>query len=64
MPTIELQNNDDSKKSRKPASTTASVAASPGLWHYATVNGKARTYDRVGVNASGQEVYRDQNRRK
>lgn len=65
MPTIVLQNNDDSKRGKsKPAETTATVAASPGRYHYATVNGKARTFEKVGVDSSGNDVYRDQNRRR
>jgi hypothetical protein len=39
--------------------TTAVVGASPGRLHYATVDGKARCFERVGT-AGGNEVYREQ----
>lgn len=68
MPTIILQLNVNPKPSKVPAEkqktqTTATVASSPGRYYYATVAGKARTFERVGVDASGNEIYRDQNRR-
>jgi hypothetical protein len=67
MPTIVLQ-YDGGKAGRptkplKANSETASVSASPGRYHYATVGGRARTFERVGVDASGNEIFRDQNRR-
>lgn len=40
--------------------TTASVGSSPGRLHYATVDGKSRCFERVGVDSQGNEVYREQ----
>ena len=45
-----------------PLTTTAVVAASPGRIHYATIGGIPRDLELVGVDASGQSIYRDQNR--
>lgn len=66
MPTIELHYKTD-KKAQNPSlpiqrdvMTTASVGASPGRIYTTTINGKAQTFERVGTNASGQEVYRAQ----
>lgn len=66
MPTIVLQ-YDKGRKSGNPSlpapkdgTATASVGSSPGRLHYATVDGKPRCFERVGVDASGNEVYREQ----
>ena len=65
MPTIVLQYGKDVKSGpssapKKDGATTASVGSSPGRLHYATVEGKARCFERVGLDGSGQEVYREQ----
>lgn len=39
---------------------SVSVSASPGRYHYATIDGVPRTFERVGTDASGNEVYREQ----
>lgn len=64
MATIVLQGISKLGKSGKPkdVTTTQVVGASPGRVHYATFGGKDRTLERVGLDASGNEVYRDQNR--
>ena len=71
MATIVLQLSTPATKSaqqsappqRGMGSTTATVSRSPGRYHYATVAGRARTFEKVGVDSSGNEVYRDQTRR-
>lgn len=70
MATIILQLSNQGKPApnklpplRGMGTTTETVSRSPGRYHYATVAGKARTFEKVGVDASGNEVYRDQNRR-
>jgi hypothetical protein len=49
--------------SKTPPSITATVASSPGRTHYATIGGVPYTFERVGTDASGNEIYRDQTRR-
>lgn len=65
MATIVLQTNDGKKSGKTEKSdgvTTATVASSPGRLHYATIDGIPRTLERVGKDASGNEIYRDQKR--
>lgn len=64
MPTIELQGLSPKKGTpgRDVKPSTASVGASPGRLYTATLDGIPRTFERVGVNAAGQEIYRDQTR--
>lgn len=66
MPTIVLQTNQQrgsGGKDKGPSlSETAVVGSSPGRVHYATLGGKSRMFERVGVDASSQEIYRDQTR--
>ena len=52
----------DGKHNTRFAQTTAVVASSPGRVHYARQGGFNRTYERVGIDASGNEIYRDQTR--
>lgn len=68
MATIVLQGQEpkaggDARRLQAPYSTTATVSASPGRIHQATINGRRRDFERVGVDSSGNEVYRDQSRR-
>lgn len=68
MATIVLQVNQSRGNGSKDkggtpiVSTTATVASSPGRLHYATIGGKDRTLERVGLDGSGNEIYRDQTR--
>lgn len=67
MPTIVLQSTKSDSKGKDRLgvallSATASVSAAPGRYHYATVDGKARTFELVGVDSSGQQIFRDQTR--
>jgi hypothetical protein len=67
MPTIVLQGLQQSTKQRleQPDARrgqTATVGASPGRLHYVTTRGVTRCFERVGVAANGDEVYRDQTR--
>ena len=48
--------------SRTGFSQSATVATVPDRYHYATVAGVARTFERVGKDASGNWIYRDQRR--
>ena len=65
MATIVLEGAGKSKDGRaegKPYSVTATVT-NPERTYRTTVNGIPRDFERVSTNASGQAVYRDQNRR-
>ena len=46
----------------KPYSTTVSSATTPRLLRL-TVSGVTRDFEHVGTDASGNKLYRDQNRR-
>ena len=39
-----------------------SVGTNPDRYYYGTMNGLARTFEFVGVDSSGQRIYRDQTR--
>ena len=67
MPTINLQYVESTAKAgmavRAQASKTSTATATvTDRYHYATVNGRARTFERVGTDASGNATFRDQSR--
>lgn len=43
-------------------SQSVTVATVPDRYHYATVAGIARTFERVGADASNNPIFRDQKR--
>jgi hypothetical protein len=70
MPNIQLQGALETTKQPSVKATpsavrrtqTVSVGTSPGRLYYNTVAGVTRCYERVGVAANGDEIYRDQTR--